>query len=57
MFGNIERNEQMSEASYSGNSIGINYNNRGISNGGSLDIVIINSIIIEQIVALKAEKK
>ena len=57
IFENIERNEQMSKASHSGNSTGINRNNGGTSNGGSLDIVIANPIIIEQIAALKAEKQ
>ena len=37
----------MSKASHSGDSIGTNRNNNGISNGGSLNIVITNSIIIE----------
>ena len=37
----------MSKASHSGDSIDINYNNGGISNGGSLDIVITNLTIIK----------
>ena len=37
----------MSEASYSGNSAGINRNNGGTSNGGSIDIVITNPTIIK----------
>ena len=57
IFENIERNEQISKASYSGDSTGTNRNNSGISNGGSLDIVITNSIIIEQIVVLKTKKQ
>ena len=57
IFENIERNKQMSEASYSGSSININRNNGGTSNGGSLNIVIINPIIIKQMVALEAEKQ
>ena len=57
IFGNIERNEQISEASHSGDSAGINRNNGGTSNGGSLDIVITNPIIVEQITALKVEKQ
>ena len=57
IFENIERNEQISKASYSGGSTGINRNNGGTSNGGSLDIVITNPIIVEQITALKVEKQ
>ena len=37
----------MSKASYSGNNTGTNYNKSDISNGESLNIVIINLIIIE----------
>ena len=37
----------MSEASHSGNSMGINRNNGDTSNGGSIDIVITNPTIIE----------
>ena len=56
IFKNIERNQQMSKASHSDNSTGINYNNDDTSNGGSLDIVIANPIIVKQIIVLKAEK-
>ena len=37
----------MLKASYSDNSAGINRNNSGTSNGGSLDIVITNPIIVK----------
>ena len=47
----------MSKASYSGNSTGINYNNGGNSNGESINIIIANPTIVEQMAALKAEKQ
>ena len=56
IFKNIERDEQISKASHSGNNTDINRNNSGTSNGGSLNIVITNSIIIEQIAVLKVKK-
>ena len=56
IFENIERDKQISEASHSGSSAGINRNNGDTSNGGSLNIVITNPIIIEQIIILKAKK-
>ena len=37
----------MSEASYSDGNTGINRNNGGTPNGGSINIVITNSTIIE----------
>ena len=37
----------MSEASYSGDSMGTNRNNSGILNGGLINIVITNPTIIE----------